>query len=71
MSRLVLVSFLFLVIFSVLVGGFGKLNCPRNEIFTKCGALCQPSCAKPDRKSPCIYVSSVIILKDVEYMLNM
>ncbi|XP_043789217.1 venom serine protease inhibitor-like [Apis laboriosa] len=70
MSRLVLVSFLFLAIFSLLVGGFGKLNCPRNEIFTKCDALCQPSCAKPDSKSPCIYICASGCICKSGYLRN-
>ncbi|XP_016915259.1 venom serine protease inhibitor [Apis cerana] len=56
MPRLVLVSFLFLAIFSVFIGGFAKSKCPRNEIFTRCHAACQPSCARLARKPFCIKI---------------
>lgn len=58
------------ILINIVIGGFAKSKCPRNEIFTRCDAACQPSCARPVRKPFCIKVSSVIILKDVEYMLN-
>ncbi|XP_031773393.1 venom serine protease inhibitor-like [Apis florea] len=57
MSRLILLPFLFLAIFSVLVGGFvGRRKCKQDEIFTGCGALCQPTCAKPVYKGHCVKI---------------
>lgn len=53
----------------IVVGGFvGRWKCKQDEIYTRCGALCQPTCAKPVYKGHCVKVGSVNNFKNLSNM---